>query len=101
MKAKVAERGQVTIPQALRERLGIVAGTVLDVIEEQGRLIAKKTEAMDAVDLVYGVSLRGGAILAYLPTGRRGTRSHRCGFSDRRTCSGAGRAAVDARPWLL
>ena len=40
MKAKVAERGQVTIPKALRERLGIVPGTVLDFIEEQGRLIA-------------------------------------------------------------
>jgi AbrB family looped-hinge helix DNA binding protein len=41
MKAKVAERGQVTIPKALRERLGIVPGTVLDFFEEQGRLIAK------------------------------------------------------------
>jgi AbrB family looped-hinge helix DNA binding protein len=54
MKAKVAERGQVTIPKALRERLGIVPGTVLDFFEEQGRLIAKKTEAVDSVDLVFG-----------------------------------------------
>jgi AbrB family looped-hinge helix DNA binding protein len=54
MKAKVAERGQVTIPKALRERLGIVPGTVLDFIEEQGRLIAKKTETVDAVDQVFG-----------------------------------------------
>jgi AbrB family looped-hinge helix DNA binding protein len=54
MKAKVAERGQVTIPKALRERLGIFPGTVLDFFEEQGRLIAKKTEALDAVDKVFG-----------------------------------------------
>ena len=59
MKAKVAERGQVTIPKALRERLGIVPGTVLDFIEEQGCLIAKKTEAVDAVDQVFGRLGRG------------------------------------------
>jgi AbrB family looped-hinge helix DNA binding protein len=59
MKAKVAERGQVTIPKALRERLGIVPGTVLDFIEEQGRLIARKTEAADAVDQVFGRLGRG------------------------------------------
>jgi AbrB family looped-hinge helix DNA binding protein len=59
MKAKVAERGQVTIPKALRKRLGIVPGTVLDFIEEQGRLIAKKTEAVDAVDQVFGRLGRG------------------------------------------
>jgi AbrB family looped-hinge helix DNA binding protein len=59
MKAKVAERGQVTIPKALRERLGIVPGTVLDFIEEQGRLIAKKTGAVDAVDQVFGRLGRG------------------------------------------
>jgi AbrB family looped-hinge helix DNA binding protein len=59
MKAKVAERGQVTIPKALRERLGIVPGTVLDFSEEQGRLIAKKAEALDAVDWVFGRFGRG------------------------------------------
>jgi len=59
MKAKVAERGQVTIPKALRERLGIVPGTVLDFSEEQGCLIARKTEAVDSVDLVFGRFGRG------------------------------------------
>jgi antitoxin PrlF len=59
MKAKVAERGRVTIPKALRERLGIDPGTVLDFIEEHGRLIARKTEAVDAVDLVFGSLGRG------------------------------------------
>jgi AbrB family looped-hinge helix DNA binding protein len=59
MKAKVAERGQVTIPKALRERLGIFPGTVLDFVEEQGRLIAKKAEAVDAVDQVFGRLGRG------------------------------------------
>jgi AbrB family looped-hinge helix DNA binding protein len=59
MKAKVAERGQVTIPKVLRERLGIIPGTVLDFVEEQGRLIAKKADPVDAVDEVFGRLGRG------------------------------------------
>ncbi len=54
MKAKVAERGQVTIPKVLRERLGIRPGTVLDFKEEQGKLVAVKAEAMDTIDQFYG-----------------------------------------------
>jgi antitoxin PrlF len=59
MKAKVAERGQVTIPKVLRERLGIIPGTVLNFVEEQGRLIAKKAEPADEVDRVFGCLGRG------------------------------------------
>lgn len=54
MKAKVAERGQVTIPKRLRERLGIRHGTVLEFREEHGRLVIEKEESADAVDQVYG-----------------------------------------------
>lgn len=54
MKAKVAERGQVTIPKALRERLGIRPGTVLEFNEEHGQLVVAKAAAMDNVDQVYG-----------------------------------------------
>ena len=54
MKAKVAERGQITIPKALRERLGIRPGTVLDFKEESGRLVAEKVESLDPVDRNYG-----------------------------------------------
>jgi antitoxin PrlF len=38
----VAERGQVTIPKALRDKLGIVPGTVLSFAAENGRLVATK-----------------------------------------------------------
>jgi AbrB family looped-hinge helix DNA binding protein len=54
MKTKVAERGQVTIPKALRERLGIRPGTVLEFTEESGRLVAVKVEPLDPVDRAYG-----------------------------------------------
>lgn len=42
MSTIVAERGQVTIPKALRDKLGIVPGTVLEFTEENGRLVATK-----------------------------------------------------------
>ena len=54
MKARVAERGQVTIPKLLRERLGVTPGTVLEFSEERGRLIAVKSGSVDPVGEVYG-----------------------------------------------
>jgi antitoxin PrlF len=54
MKARVAERGQVTIPKALRERLGVRPGTTLEFSEEGGRLVAVKSSAADPVAEVYG-----------------------------------------------
>ena len=53
-KARVAERGQVTIPKFLRERLGVKPGTVLEFSEEGGRLIAAKSGGIDPVGEVYG-----------------------------------------------
>ena len=54
MKAIVADRGQVTIPKALRQRLGIRPKTVLDFQEENGALVARKMEERDAVAEVLG-----------------------------------------------
>ena len=54
MKAKVAERGQVTIPKVLRERLGIRPGTVLEFKEDHGKLVAVKATTMDSIDQFYG-----------------------------------------------
>ena len=54
MNATVAERGQVTIPKRLRERLGIGPHTVLDFREENGRLVAEKVESHDPVGAVLG-----------------------------------------------
>jgi antitoxin PrlF len=54
MRAKVADRGQVTIPKAVRERLGIGPGTVLDFQSENGRLVAVKAEPVDKLEAIYG-----------------------------------------------
>ena len=59
MKARIAERGQVTIPKALRDRLGMKPGTVLEFAEERGRLIAVKSGVEDGVSKVTGCLGRG------------------------------------------
>ncbi len=49
MKTIVSEKGQITIPKAVRDKLGIVAGTVLEVDSVEGKLIAVKKESVDAI----------------------------------------------------
>ncbi len=55
MKAILSEKGQITIPKPLRERLGLQAGQVLEFQEEKGRLIATKSASSDPVDAVFGI----------------------------------------------
>lgn len=50
----MSDKGQVTIPKALRERLGIRPGDRLVFVEEAGRLIASKVVEDDVVSRVYG-----------------------------------------------
>jgi antitoxin PrlF len=55
MKAVVSQKGQVTIPKKLRDRLGIRPGELLDFEEEGGRLVARKSSVTDPLDAVYGI----------------------------------------------
>jgi antitoxin PrlF len=55
MKRVVTERGRVTIPKVIRDRLGIRPGTVLDFVAERGRLVARKVDVDDPVGAVYGI----------------------------------------------
>jgi len=55
MRAIVSEKGQVTIPKAIRDRLGIRPGQVLDFAADKGQLVATKTVPEDPVEAVYGV----------------------------------------------
>ncbi len=55
MKATVSEKGQVTIPKRLRDRLGLRPGQILDFEEANGTLVARKTNDQDAVDRVFGI----------------------------------------------
>ena len=54
MKAIVAEHGEVVIPEAIRESMGIGVNTILDFVEEGDQLIARKVTADEVVRRVYG-----------------------------------------------
>lgn len=54
MKAVVSEKGQVTIPKALRTRLGIRPGAVLEFDADRGRLVARKAADRNPIDEVWG-----------------------------------------------
>jgi AbrB family looped-hinge helix DNA binding protein len=55
MKTTVSEKGQITIPKRLRDRLGLRPGTVLDFEEANGKLIGRKLAPADALDELYGI----------------------------------------------
>ncbi len=55
MKTRVTERGQITIPKRVRERLGIRPGQVLEVHEENGRIVAVKDLQEDPLESVTGI----------------------------------------------
>ncbi|MFA6241444.1 MAG: AbrB/MazE/SpoVT family DNA-binding domain-containing protein [Candidatus Hydrogenedentales bacterium] len=54
MKAIVAERGQITIPKAIRDSLGLTPGVVLNLREENGRIVAEKAPLEDPFSKVLG-----------------------------------------------
>lgn len=54
LKAVVAERGQITIPKLLRDKLGIVPGTEISFKLQNGKIILTKEFAHDPVAAVYG-----------------------------------------------
>ena len=53
MEATVAERGQITLPKAVRDALGLVKGTKLKVELEGGRIILRK-DVGDAISKLRG-----------------------------------------------
>ena len=47
MKAVISEKGQVTIPKKLRDKLGLTAGTAIEFQDRKGTLIGKKIVSGD------------------------------------------------------
>lgn len=54
MKTTVSEKGQITIPKAVRTKLGLRAGSVLELEADRGRLVGRKAGGRDVVDEMYG-----------------------------------------------
>lgn len=53
MDATVAERGQITLPKAVRDALGLTKGTKLKIEVEGGRIILRK-DVSDALSRLRG-----------------------------------------------
>jgi AbrB family looped-hinge helix DNA binding protein len=55
MKTVVSEKGQVTIPKRLRERLGLEPGTAIEFEESDGRLVGRKLVPQNHLDELLGI----------------------------------------------
>lgn len=61
MKSAISSKGQITVPLAVRKKLGLLPGTVVSFeLVEGGALVKKGTRGVHPVDAVYGIiRLRG------------------------------------------
>jgi len=56
MKSAVSEKGQVTIPKAIRSKLGLNPGALIDFSEKNGVLVGRKVgPEQDPVQSVTGI----------------------------------------------
>jgi antitoxin PrlF len=55
MRSTISEKGQVTVPKPLRDRLGIRGGDRLEFTEGHGGLVVRKAADQDPVEAVYGI----------------------------------------------
>lgn len=61
MKATLREKGQITIPKRLRDRMGLRPGMVLDFEEVEGRIVGRKLVPVDHLEEFIGIlDLPGG-----------------------------------------
>ncbi len=56
MKGAISSKGQVTVPLAIRKKLGLLPGTVVSFkLVKGGALVRKGTRGVHPVDAVYGI----------------------------------------------
>jgi antitoxin PrlF len=54
LRSVLTEKGQVTIPKALRDKLGLKTGTVLQFGLERGRIVISKEVSSDPIEAARG-----------------------------------------------
>ena len=55
MKSIISEKGQVTIPKALRDSLDLTPGTTLDFEEREGVLVGRRVTDPDPLSRLIGL----------------------------------------------
>ncbi|MBI3071280.1 MAG: AbrB/MazE/SpoVT family DNA-binding domain-containing protein [Deltaproteobacteria bacterium] len=77
MKSAISSKGQVTVPLAIRKKLGLLPGTVVSFeLVKGGALVKKGTRGVHPVDAAYGC-LRLGRSTDSLIDEMRGPRPRR------------------------
>lgn len=61
MASVLSEKGQVTIPAAIRKRLGLKPGQVLEFRAEAGEVRISKAKTKGGADSVFGLLKKKGA----------------------------------------
>ncbi|MGH8674180.1 MAG: AbrB/MazE/SpoVT family DNA-binding domain-containing protein [Burkholderiales bacterium] len=85
MKSRISSKGQVTVPAAVRDALGLVAGTAVDFLVREGEAVMRKSrQGADPVDRVYGKLHLTRSVDALLDD-MRGPRPARARAKRRRT----------------
>ena len=54
MKSRLSSKGQVTVPAAVRDQLGLTPGTAVEFVVREGEAVLRKRAADDPVARVYG-----------------------------------------------
>jgi len=74
MNAVLSEKGQITIPKATRDLLGLVPGSVLDFQATQGSIVVSKVLAQDPIQSWRGKGKlpAGQSVMEYLEIQRGG-----------------------------
>jgi AbrB family looped-hinge helix DNA binding protein len=73
MKSAVSEKGQVTIPKAIRDKLGLKQGSVIEFSERNGVLVGRKLVPYeDPIQAVTGIISLKESVDDYLAACRGG-----------------------------
>ncbi len=85
MKSTISSKGQITVPAALRDRLGLRPGTpVIFESHPRGALIRKGTKGEHPVDLIFGTLHLEDSVDATLDALRGSRPKHGLGAKRRR-----------------
>jgi antitoxin PrlF len=84
MKSTISSKGQITVPAAIREKLGLVSGTPVEFeLREGGVLVRKSSGPLHPVDRLFG-SLKLAKPVDALLEEMRGGKPHRMPSGRRR-----------------
>lgn len=71
MLVRMSSKGQLVIPKTMRSSLGLDAGTMLEIVQEDGRLVLRPVTARSALDALVGMFAEGPDLIADLEAEHR------------------------------